>query len=219
MISFLAVASSAEEIKAPENRFLKADLIGYLAITKRHSTETITDLLKEHAADRVSRFVVSGYAQGVQSVVYTIVERPKETWVEISWILDARKTPKVYRTQLLKGDSSAWTHALEKLNHEKLQSVDDKKGKGTLDGRSIWLAVKSKNEQFEYGFPNPSYAELPGLQSIRFVDLLVTDWSKHSFGPAMYDYAPNPGTIPLQNQGEQERLSNPLPLPSRNDHL
>ncbi len=202
LISFLAAWTSAEEVDKSLDRFLEDHLVGYLAITKNHSADSLAKILKGREAQRVSRFVVSGYAQGVPSVVYTIIEKPEKTWIDVSWMFEGWKKPKVYRTEFLKGDISAWNHALKGLDHDGLKSVDDKKGKNTLDGRSIWLAVKSKEAEFQYGFQNPSYSELPGLQSIRFIDLLVADWSGYSFGPANYDYKPNPGTTPLPNPGE-----------------
>jgi hypothetical protein len=203
LTTFLAAWTNAEEVDKALDRLLEDNLIGYLAVTKEHSSDSLEKLLTKHEAQRVRRFVVLGFAQGVPSVVYTIVEKPDESWVDVSWMLDGWEKPKVFRTELLEGDISAWSHLLKELDHEQLKSVDDKRGKSKLDGRSIWLAVKSKEVEFQYGFPNPSFSELPGLQSIRFIDLLGTAWGVHSFGPAMYDYEPNPGTAPLPNPGEQ----------------
>ncbi len=177
--------------------------MGYLSITKEHSTDTLARILERHDAERVSRFVVSGYAQDVPSVVSTVTECSERTWIDVSWMFKGWKEPKVYRTELRSGDISAWCHVLQELDHDELSSIDDKKGKNTLDGRSVWLAMKSKDTEWQDGFQNPSYADLTGLQSIRFVDLLVTDWGWHSFGPAKFDYEPNRGTILLPQQGEE----------------
>lgn len=46
-------------------------------------------------------------------------------------------------------------------------------------------------------FPNPSYAELPGLQTLRFLDLLVSDIGWRSYGSARFGHDPNLGTIRL----------------------
>jgi len=213
LFSVFAAGTHAEDKDPALDRFLEADLIGYLAITKGHSSEALAKLLKYHQAVRVSRFVDSGYSQDVSSVIYTVVETSDKAWVDVSWIVAESETPKVYRTPLHKGDLKAWRYALAELDHENLQAVDDIEGQGTLDGRSIWFAVKSKEGEFQYGFPNPSYSKLPSLQSIRFVDLLVSDWSLHSYGPAQYDYEPNPGTTRLKSSSEQGGADQPTTAP------
>ncbi|MEM1441171.1 MAG: hypothetical protein AAGF67_02435 [Verrucomicrobiota bacterium] len=187
-------APSGGEESLGLDRFLSDDLIGYLSVSKEHSLVPIHSIEEERGALRVSRFILSGFSQKVKSVAFTIVEKSDQSWVDVSWLFQDWKEPKVFRTELGKGDLKAWRSALQQLDRKALDLVEDEVGERTLDGRSVYLAVKSESDEYQYGFRNPSYANLPGLQSIRKIDLLLNDWSSNSYGPAEYDYEPNPGT-------------------------
>jgi len=215
--ALLAVVAKAEDAGNTRGRLPEEQFGGYLSITEDHSSKPVAELLAGHDASRVTRFVVSGYAQGVPSVVHTVVETAGGAWVDVSWMLADSRGAKTYRTELLEGDVAAWKSVLGGLNHRALRSVDDEVGEWTLDGRSVWLVVRNGGEEFHYGFRNPSYSKIPELQSLRLVDLLLSDWGRHSFGPAKYGYEPNPGTTRRARRGADEGDEAPAAANSRDD--